>query len=42
MKPTFKDIAIGIADRLGTALLISLSLRWIAQARRELRKGRAA
>jgi hypothetical protein len=42
MKPTLKQIAISIADRLGGALLISLGLRWIALVRRTLRQWRTA
>lgn len=42
MNPTMKRLAIGAADRLGGAVLITLSLRWIAQARRKLRRWRIA
>lgn len=42
MNPTLKRLVIGVADRLGTALLVSFSLRIIAQARRKLRQWHAA
>lgn len=37
-----KRIAISAAEALVGSVLISLNLRWIAQARRALRKWRAA
>lgn len=42
MNRTMKTTAISLADRLGGALLISLSLHGIAQARLKLRQWRAA
>lgn len=42
MTTTIRQCAIGFAKQLGGALLISLNLRWLAQARRKLRKRRTA